>query len=79
MFDARFPSESNLGRNGSRTGPAESVIGKRRPRCPGPARQVRRHRPPNESWACTVAARHSGKNFDADTSDIIPDVSVVLR
>ena len=74
------PVRPDLGRHQSADGPADTVVGKRVPYVPDWRAKFGVTYRPNESWAYTVAARYSGKQYSTlDNTDIIPHVYRRLR
>ena len=73
--DSRILSDPTWAGINPLTGLADSVIGKRVPYVPDWRAKFGVTYRPNQSWAYTVAARYSGKQFSTlDNTDIIPHV-----
>ena len=73
--DSRILADSNWNGTNPLTGLPDSVIGKRVPYVPDWRAKFGATYRPNDSWAYTVAARYSGKQYSTlDNTDIIPHV-----
>jgi iron complex outermembrane receptor protein len=73
--DSRILSDPNWAGTGPLTGKPTTVVGKRVPFVPDWRAKFGVTYRPNESWAYTVAARYSGKQYSTlDNTDIIPHV-----
>jgi len=73
--DSRILSDPNWAGTDPLTGKPTTVVGKRVPFVPDWRAKFGVTYRPNESWAYTVAARYSGKQYSTlDNTDIIPHV-----
>jgi iron complex outermembrane recepter protein len=73
--DSRILSDPNWAGTNPLTGLPDTVVGKRVPYVPDWRAKFGVTYRPNESWAYTVAARYSGKQYSTlDNTDIIPHV-----
>ncbi len=73
--DSRILSDPNWAGTNPLTGLPDTVVGKRVPFVPDWRAKFGVTYRPNESWAYTVAARYSGKQYSTlDNTDIIPHV-----
>jgi iron complex outermembrane receptor protein len=73
--DSRILSDPTWAGSNPLTGLPDTVVGKRVPFVPDWRARVGATYRPNESWAYTLAARYSGKQYSTlDNTDIIPHV-----